>query len=198
MRLLPPLLAVLLLGCSTYQNHLARGQRAYQQNEYEQALAIWRVLELDMDSLSAGDQARYAYLRGMTDYRLGFRADARHWLAIAKAINAVHPGGLSSDWVQRADAALADLNNDVFGERIAALNGAAQSGPAGVAPVEGFDAPKCASDAECKLDENCVGGTCQTPVQPERTPTPTDTIPSDPSPAGTSGTPLPTGPAVQP
>ena len=46
---------------------------------YEHALALWRALEADSDSLRPDDQARYAYLRGMTDYRLGFRADSRHW-----------------------------------------------------------------------------------------------------------------------
>jgi hypothetical protein len=182
MRKLALILAVLVLGCSTYQDHLAKGQRAYQENEYEKALAIWRVLERNMDSLSPGDQARYAYLRGMTDYRLGFRADARHWLAIAKAVNDVHPGGLSGDWPQRADAALKDLNNDVFGDRIAALEMTGEAAPKGpdTAPqVEGFDAPKCASDADCKLNENCVQGACQAP--PETAPAPSAAPSSDPA-----------------
>jgi hypothetical protein len=78
--------ALSLAACSTYREHLNRGQRLYDENQYERALAIWRVLEGDMDSLSFNDQARYAYLRGMTDYRLGFRPDSRHWLAVAKAV----------------------------------------------------------------------------------------------------------------
>jgi hypothetical protein len=112
------LLAVFLVGsltaCSTYRDHLNRGQRMFDENEYERALAIWRTLEPDMDSLSVTDQARYAYLRGMSDYRLGFRPDARHWLAIGKAIDMEHPGGLSSDWKSRTEEALTDLNRDVF------------------------------------------------------------------------------------
>ena len=82
--LLAPLL--LVLGCATYREDLNRGQRLYEENQYERALAIWRVLEADMDSLSLTDQARYAYLRGMTDFRLGFRPYARHWLGVARAI----------------------------------------------------------------------------------------------------------------
>jgi hypothetical protein len=109
-------------GCATYREDLYRGQRLYEENQYERALAIWRVLESDTDSLSFNEQARYAYLRGMTDYRLGFRADSRHWLAIARAIEQEHSGGLqehsgglSPEWKQRLDESLEDLNKDVYG-----------------------------------------------------------------------------------
>jgi hypothetical protein len=105
----------LCAGCATYREDLYRGQRMYEDNQYERALAIWRVLEDDTDSLSFNEQARYAYLRGMTDYRLGFRADSRHWLAIAKAIEQEHSGGLSPEWKQRLEESLEDLNKDVYG-----------------------------------------------------------------------------------
>jgi hypothetical protein len=111
------LCAVLLLAtaCATYREDLNRGQRLYEENQYEHALAIWRVLETDMDSLSLNDQARYAYLRGMTDYRLRFRADARHWLGLAAAIEKEHAGGLSVEWKERLKVTLDDLNHDVYG-----------------------------------------------------------------------------------
>jgi hypothetical protein len=111
----------------------------YDENEYERALAIWRNLEPDIDSLSPNDQARYSYLRGMTDFRLGFRPDARHWLAMAKAFDQANPGGLSADWKSRTEDALADLNKDVFGgsEKPASADSAAPSAPAGsAAPAE--------------------------------------------------------------
>lgn len=108
-------LALFVAGCATYSSDLNRGQRLYEENEYERALAIWRALGSDIDSLDYDDQARYSYLRGMTDYRLGFRFDARHWLAIAKAIEQEHPGGLSEQWKQRLEAALDDLNKDWYG-----------------------------------------------------------------------------------
>jgi len=142
MRRFACLFAVMLLAleaCSTYRENLTRGQRMYDENEYERALAIWRDLERDMDSLSPNDQARYAYLRGMTDYRLGFRADARHWLAMAKAFEQANPGGLSEDWKRRTEEALADLNKDVFGgsDKAASADSAAPSAPAGsAAPAE--------------------------------------------------------------
>ena len=109
------LLAFLGIACSTYREDLNRGQRLYEENQYDHALAIWRMLEDDMDSLSANDQARYAYLRGMTDYRLGYRPYARHWLGIARSIEKEHPGGLNQEWRDRLNKSLDDLNNDVFG-----------------------------------------------------------------------------------
>jgi hypothetical protein len=112
---LAALVALALVACSTYREDLNRGQRLYEENQYEHALAIWRLLETDMDSLSVNDQARYAYLRGMTDYRLGFRPYARHWLGIAHSIDKQHPGGLNQEWRDRLDKSLADLNNDVYG-----------------------------------------------------------------------------------
>lgn len=108
-------LALSVAGCATYREDLNRGQRYYEDNEYERALAVFRALDHDRDSLTEMDQARYAYLRGMTDYRLGFRPDARHWLAIAKAIEMEHPGGLSAPWKTRLEEALEDLNKDVYG-----------------------------------------------------------------------------------
>ncbi|HEY4105188.1 MAG TPA: hypothetical protein VGM44_14920, partial [Polyangiaceae bacterium] len=103
------------MGCATYSEDLNRGQRMYEENKYENALSLWRVLEPDMDSLSLNDQARYAYLRGMTDFRLGYRADSRHWLAVAKATEQEHAGGLSVEWKERLEQSLTDLNQDVYG-----------------------------------------------------------------------------------
>ena len=107
-------LCVVLGACATYREDLNRGQRLYEENQYERALAIWRNLETDVESLSLNDQARYAYLRGMTDYRLGFRAHARHWLAIANATEQQHPGGLNPEWRERLDKSLDELNREVY------------------------------------------------------------------------------------
>ena len=108
-------LVLACIGCATYREDLYRGQRYYEENQYEKALAIWRVLETDTDSLSFNEQSRYAYLRGMTDYRLGFRADSRHWLGLAKAIDQEHHGGLSPEWKERLEESLDDLNKDAYG-----------------------------------------------------------------------------------
>jgi hypothetical protein len=104
----------LVAGCATYRDDLSRGQRLYADNHYDQALATWRVLEADMDSLTPAERSQYAYLRGMTDYRLTMRADARHWLAIAKANNDMNPGGLDATAVAQLEKTLTELNEETY------------------------------------------------------------------------------------
>jgi hypothetical protein len=105
-----------LASCVTYTEELNRGQRHFQGNEYEQALAIWRILEHDIDSLPPGDRARYAYFRGMTDYRMSLRDDARHWLAMARAYDQAVHGGMEDAWRERMKEALKDLEGDLRGD----------------------------------------------------------------------------------
>lgn len=117
-------------GCATYRQDLDRARAHYDHNEYEAALALFRVLEPDVDSFSTAEHAQYAYARGMTGYRLSalanagtavadpkqaFRSNARHWLAVARAIDKETPGGLTPEEKQRLDETLADLNKDVYG-----------------------------------------------------------------------------------
>lgn len=143
-------------SCATYAQDLERARSHYNTNRYEQALALFRVLEDDMDSYSAAEQAQYAYLRGMTDYRLAeispkgsgltdprksFRDNARHWLGVSAAIEKETPGGITSDEKQRLEGALNDLNRDVFGGA-EALPDAAPG-----APAAGPDAPGAAPEA---------------------------------------------------
>ena len=155
-------LALALGACATYREDLNRGQRLYEENEYEHALAIWRMLEADMDSLDLNDQARYAYLRGMTGYRLGFRPDARHWLAVSKAIEQEHPGGLSPQWKQRLDEALADLNRDVYGgaDSIAATQSTATETTKPPPPTEVPKPGACSADTDCPEGNQCQAGEC--------------------------------------
>jgi hypothetical protein len=138
-RILATVLSVTVLGgfgCATYLDDLNRAERHYQSNQHERALALFRALEADMDSLSPADRARYAYLRGINDYRLSghkedtatttatasastvdktYRAHARYWLGIARALERQTPGSLRAEWKTNVDEALRDLNQDVFG-----------------------------------------------------------------------------------
>ncbi len=126
----PLLLTAVLLAlpaCQTYQDDLARGQRAFEQNEHERALAIFRQLEPDESHLSVSERAQFAYLRGMTDYRIGYKVDARHWLAIAKALDDQAPGLLPTDWKGRLGEALGELNEGVYGGGIESLSNAKKS-----------------------------------------------------------------------
>jgi hypothetical protein len=115
------LLLVLLTSCTTYRDQLARSQHAFERNEHEQALANLRDLERDLSSLSQPEQAQYAYLRGMTDFRIGYKADARHWLALAKAYDENSPGVLPTDWKARMNEALGELNVVVTDDGYGAL-----------------------------------------------------------------------------
>jgi hypothetical protein len=107
--------AFLLLCCGGERAALLRGQGYYEDNQFERALSVWRDLERHEPALTPSQFARYAYLRGMTDYRLGFHADARHWLSLAKVSERQHPGGLEGAWLPRLDGALADLDRESFG-----------------------------------------------------------------------------------
>jgi hypothetical protein len=151
-------------SCATYRSDLERARAHYDKNEYEPALALFRVLEHDVDSFSAAEYAQYSYSRGMTDYRLSalasagnaavdpkqaFRSHARHWLAVARAIEKETPGGLTADEKQRVEEALADLNRDVYGGGDTAGEGDAK--PDGGAPPSG--APSKDKDKAAKPDK---------------------------------------------
>lgn len=112
---------VALVGCATYGSELSRSQRAYEQGEDDRALAVLRALEPDVERLQGADRARYWYLRGMTDYRLGDKADARHWLALADAVEKATPGSLSADWSATLTDSLNDLDATVYQGGIASL-----------------------------------------------------------------------------
>ena len=47
-------LALALVGCATYRSDLGRARAHYDKNEYDQALALFRVLEPDLDSFEPG------------------------------------------------------------------------------------------------------------------------------------------------
>jgi hypothetical protein len=116
--LVPALLALALstasIGCTTYRDQLVRSQHAFEQNEYERTLGLLRALEPNVTRLATPEQAEYAYLRGMTDYRIGNRPDARHWLAIARTYDETSPGMLPTDWKARMTDALDEMNAVVY------------------------------------------------------------------------------------
>ena len=188
--LLSFVLSMGLGACSTYRDHLTRGQGLYEQNQYEYALAIWRVIEENVHTLSEPDRSQYMYFRGMTDYRLGYRSHARYWLGLAKANEQTHPGGLRPEWKKRADQALTDLNKEVFGQATFGgsesvtehsqkqtdgvpaepdpaeqPSGATQSGGGGfgLGASVGGSAKSCRSASECSSEQACVKRRCMTP-----------------------------------
>jgi hypothetical protein len=118
------LASLALASCATYQDELASGQRAFEASEHERALAIFRGLEPDTSHLSSSERAHYAYLRGMTDFRIGYQAEARHWLSIAASMEQQAPGSLPEDWNKRLAESLKELNEEVYTAGIEALSNA--------------------------------------------------------------------------
>jgi hypothetical protein len=105
---------VTVAGCATYETQLQRSEEHFTHDEHEFALANLRQLDADWTSFDVRDQARYCYLRGMTDYRIGFKADARHWLAVAMEIDKDHPGALVPSERSLVNDKLAELNAVVW------------------------------------------------------------------------------------
>jgi hypothetical protein len=142
-------LSALLGACNNYGDALERGQRYYEDNQYEQALAVFRQLEGDEDSLDAVERVRYCYLRGMTDYRLGYRADARYWLGLSRAASRHASSALEEEELQRLEATLTELNATVFGV-------AAPSQPAAPQVL----GKQCEWSSECESGFICESGAC--------------------------------------
>jgi len=120
--LLSILVLSLVQGCTTYRDELSRAQNAYDANEHERALALTRAIEPNAPYLTVPERARYYYLRGMTDFRIGYRAEARHYLALARAIESETPGALPTDSKNRMDETLGTLNTEVYASGISALS----------------------------------------------------------------------------
>jgi len=142
---------VAALGCQNYQDQLQRGQGYYEQNQYEHALALFRHLEKDQDSLSPSDRVRYYYLRGMTDFRLQYNADARYWLGLSRAGEKKAQGALAADELQRLEKSLDELDTELHGGQPKAAMQPAVAAPTG---------PRCQWSSECSSGLICQDGSC--------------------------------------
>jgi hypothetical protein len=140
------LVAVLASACATYHDDLVRGEKAFEASEHERALAIFRVLEPDTSRLTETERAHYAYLRGMTDYRVGYKAEARHWLAVAAALEQQTPGSLPAEWSKRMTESLKELNEEVFTAGIESLSNSA------AAKAKGDDEDSAGGEPATKSD----------------------------------------------
>jgi len=142
----PACLVLAFAGCDTYRDELARSQRAFEHADYERALSLFRALEPDVSGhFTIQEQAQYAYLRGMTDYRVGYKVDARHWLALAHAIDQGRAGILPKDWRARIKDTLGELDEQVYTSGIENLaesqEEAAKAAPAASAKPKSEDEP---------------------------------------------------------
>lgn len=188
-------------SCAGHADALARGQRHYEDNQYERALALWRDLDRRRAAFSPRERARFAYFRGMTDYRLGFRDDARHWLAIAKAADVRQPGALDPSWLERLEGALADLGREALGLRpdggdvVQTIELSPESAPSDPTSGAGraLDPPAVPSGSVPAADEPAPGEV--TPADPAAPAVPD---PPDPTGVAPAGEPLSTDPSSSP
>jgi hypothetical protein len=144
------------VACATYSDDLTRAQRAFEGSEDERALAIFRILEPDTPRLSDAERAHYAYLRGMTDFRMGYKAESRHWLSLAASMEAKLPGSLPPEWAKHLTDSLKELNEEVY--------------TAGIESLTNTAAPKAKAD-----DDNAPSSD----TLPAAPPTPSKKAPAD-------------------
>jgi len=80
------LVSVSLAACAATASEMRRAEEAYDAARFD-AARTWLV---DLEDRAPGMQppmrARYFYLRGMAEYRLGHRLEALHYLEVAKEI----------------------------------------------------------------------------------------------------------------
>ncbi|HEY6727923.1 MAG TPA: hypothetical protein VI197_28135 [Polyangiaceae bacterium] len=158
-----------LVACQTYRDDLIRAQRYYEDNQYAHALALFRALERDTDSLSSLEHARYAYFRGMTDYRLArveggnderFDRYARYWLGLASSIEKENPGGLQEHEKKRLAETLNDLNTKAYGTAATFDEVEPSEAPVAAPPAAPTTGDKCKSSNDCPDDHICQDGAC--------------------------------------
>ncbi|MBX3269354.1 MAG: hypothetical protein KF729_03785 [Sandaracinaceae bacterium] len=103
------LFSLACVGCAAVADDLRRAEQSYEAARYENARVWLRDLEGDAPGMDVEMRARYFYLRGMTEYRLGHRADALHYLAVAREIAGDGGAGLRPEWRQLMDRTLSEL-----------------------------------------------------------------------------------------
>ncbi|HEX5657646.1 MAG TPA: hypothetical protein VFX59_10650 [Polyangiales bacterium] len=98
----------LLAGCTTHQDDLRRANDAFSAARYEE-VEVWLYdLEPELGRMSVEERAGYFYLAGMSAYRIGHRARAKHALALCREESLRVPG-FSAQWLHNMHSALDDL-----------------------------------------------------------------------------------------
>jgi hypothetical protein len=90
-------LVLSLAACGAAAAELRRAEQSYEQARYENALSWLADLEPNAPTLNHEERARYFYVRGMTEYRLGHRPEALHYLAVAREVSGEDGDGLREE-----------------------------------------------------------------------------------------------------
>lgn len=101
---------VALAGCTTWSHEIRQAELAYDAARPEAALAWVDVVGDDnLGRMELSDRARYLYVRGMTEFRLGRRDDALYHLALAREVSGNDGVGLRREQRELMDRTLTEL-----------------------------------------------------------------------------------------
>lgn len=103
------LLMLVVTGCGAAEAELRRAEESYEQARYETALSWLADLEPNAPTLDGEQRARFFYVRGMTEYRLGHRSEALYYLAVAREIAGDDGAGLRPEQQELMGRTLAEL-----------------------------------------------------------------------------------------
>lgn len=122
----------LFLGC-THPEQLSRAESHYGNARYEAACVNLDDLEahLHMAGMSREDRTRFYFARGMAYLHLEMRAEAHHWLALAREELRTEPTLLPRGTVENIDRALAESDTlSDGGVAAASADASAEASPA--------------------------------------------------------------------
>jgi hypothetical protein len=100
---------VALIACTTVRDDLRRAEAAFSEARYEDVEAWAAELAPDVSTMTAEERAHYYYLAGMSAFRIGKRARARHALVLCREEIELGKVQLPESWSRNLHAALEQL-----------------------------------------------------------------------------------------
>jgi len=107
--------SVALSGCASLRDDMQHAETAFDAARYDESQVWLADLERHAPEMDAEQRSRFYYMRGMTAYRLRHRADALHYLALAREVSGPRNMGLRPEWVTAMTRAIDDLAPDGAG-----------------------------------------------------------------------------------
>ncbi|MEY4509944.1 MAG: hypothetical protein RLZZ450_2066 [Pseudomonadota bacterium] len=104
------ILVALLVGCTSLGDDVRRAEQAFSEARYEDVEEWLDDLEPSVGKMSTPLRARYYYLAGMSAYRIGQRAEARHALALCREELAMSDENFPAAWKHNLETALDELS----------------------------------------------------------------------------------------
>ena len=98
-------------ACTTVRDDLRRAEVAFSEARYEDVESWATELAPDLPTMTAEQRAQYYYLAGMSAFRIGKRARARHALALCREEVELGKVQLPDTWSRNLQAALGQLTS---------------------------------------------------------------------------------------